>query len=423
MSKLCVYPWMHVHLHPSGQVLPCCMADMHRLDRKKFGNLKRPDQDLLGVMNAEGFKELRRTMMADQEHEMCRICFDRERAGLDSMRVQMNDAYLHRFEDQIAATQADGTIDSFDPSYVDLRFSNTCNLKCRTCGHELSSTWYEEHKDIILRQNPNADVSDLKKFIRADEFDKIKPFLKTVDRMYWAGGEPLMEKQHYYTLDYLIEIGNARNVHLSYNTNMSSITYKRRNIVEWWREFESVTVAASIDGMDDVFEYIRTGANWEKSRDNFNFLKFECPDVSMFIYPSATVSILNIYQFPDFVQWCIDNKWIEDGFNLYTNFVTYPTLFSLKHLPPFEKEKIEMTLLNRKAGFERNGVQNAADAMQNCINFMYESDGNDRNGWEHEMLHARKRLDMFDETAGLDWKASLPELAEMLCNLDLKEND
>src|SRR6056297_1509638 len=417
MSKLCVYPWMHLHLHPTGQVLPCCMTDMHRLDRKKFGNLKKDNVSLLDAMNSEGMKEMRRTMMADGEHDACRICFDRERAGLDSMRLQMNEAYLHRYTQEIADTNKDGSIDDIRLNYVDLRFSNHCNLKCRTCGHELSSTWYEEHKDIIKRQNPDADTSDLQKFIRADEFDKIKPFLNTVDRMYWAGGEPLMEKQHYYTLEHLIDIGNAKDVHLSYNTNMSSITYKRKNITEWWKHFESITVAASIDGMDDVFEYIRTGAKWDKTRDNFNFLKFECPDLSLFIYPSVTVSILNIHQFPDFVQWCIDNRWIEGDFNLYTNFVTYPTLFSLKHFPPETKQEVADMLTRRRAEFIESGVQNAADAMQNCINFMYESDGNEKD-WQHEMKYAKMRLDMFDETAGLDWKRSLPELAELLCNMD-----
>jgi MoaA/NifB/PqqE/SkfB family radical SAM enzyme len=396
------------------------MVDSKRFDRKKFHNINNNEVSVLDAMNSEGFKEMRRMMLADEEHPACNICFSRERAGLDSMRTQKNSVYMHRYTDLIAQTNDDGSINEFRPGYVDLRFSNTCNLKCRTCGHELSSTWFDEHKAIILNSNPNADVSHIQKFIRADEFEKIKPYLNTVDNLYWAGGEPLMEKQHYATIDYLIEQGNAHNTHMSYNTNMTTLTYKRKHITEWWRHFKNITVAASIDGMDDVFEYIRTGAKWNETRDNFNFLKFGCNDVNLFIYPSATVSILNIYQIPDFVEWCVNNKWIEDGQNLHTNFVTHPNFFSLKNLPPHVKDDIKKMLEDRKKKFEIMDIASAAHAMQHCIDFMYEPDGNSDFGWQHCMGQAIRKLDIYDKSAGLDWKKSLPELADMLTSLSLR---
>lgn len=416
-SKLCVYPWMHIHLHPKGDILPCCMADQKFLNVEKFINIKNNPQSMLEAMNSEGMKEMRRKMLNNQEPDECRICFDREKAGLESMRLLKNSQYQDRYQPFIEATEEDGTINEFKPSFVDLRFSNVCNLKCRMCGHGLSSSWWEEHKAITVLNDPSADTTNIPKFIQVDAFDKIKPFLHEIDDMYWAGGEPLMEKQHFYTLDYLIEKDLAKNIRMSYNTNITTLTHKRKNITEWWNHFKSVTVAASIDGMGDTFNYIRTNGDWNVAKRNFEFLRFEQSKSNVFIFPSITVSILNIHQFPKFLKWCAENKWFDNSLYLHINFVTHPQVFCIKNLTSDKKKEMSEFMTDYQEQLKQIDFANAANALESVKNFMFESsDYTDKNE-ENLMKSARSRLDMFDKTGNLNWRRSLPELASYLDNI------
>ena len=104
----------------------------------------------------------------------------------------------------------DGSIDNFETIYLDFRFSNLCNFKCRSCRPEWSSTWAKE-----ASTNQNHPYQDWDGYIprhnlTEEEFiDKFRNTLKTVKRIYFAGGEPLAAKEHYWILNYLIENNNT----------------------------------------------------------------------------------------------------------------------------------------------------------------------------------------------------------------------
>lgn len=420
MKKLCVYPWMHIHLHPSGRVLPCCMMDVFKVNKNEFGDLNDPNNSMLDVMNSTGMKDLRQKMLNNVEPDLCQICFDRERAGLHNMRESMNDKYLSKYTEDIANTNQDGSINEFNPSYVDLRFSNICNLKCRTCGLDLSSSWFEETVEMEKMNNPSFDSSQLQKFVRADQFEKIEPFLKTVDSMYWAGGEPLMEKNHYRVLDYMIEIDHAKHINLSYNTNMTTMTFKRQHIFEWWKHFQNITIAASIDGMGDVFEYIRTNGKWDVTQRNYEQVRFNKEYNNLSIYPSITVSLLNIYHIVEYLTWCVTNDWISSDMDVHINFVTYPSRYSIKNMPPEAKKDIEKKLIALAIKYKNTNYSNIANACQDIINFMNTA-RRDPRAWKNEMKSAINLLNAHDQSAGLNWQKTLPELADMLMSLNLEK--
>ena len=41
----------------------------------------------------------------------------------------------------------DGSLKEFEMKYMDIRFSNLCNMKCRSCGPACSSQWAQEFMD------------------------------------------------------------------------------------------------------------------------------------------------------------------------------------------------------------------------------------------------------------------------------------
>ena len=56
------------------------------------------------------------------------------------------------FDDVIATTDMNtGRIINFRMRYFDIRFSNICNFKCRTCGSAFSSKWEQEDLESRIR--------------------------------------------------------------------------------------------------------------------------------------------------------------------------------------------------------------------------------------------------------------------------------
>ena len=118
-----------------------------------------------------------------------------------------------------------------------------------------------------------------------------------LEQVYFAGGEPLIMKEHYYLLEKLIEAGKT-DIRLQYNTNFSEMRYKDKHVFEYWKHFKSVSVGASLDGMGPQAELIRKGADWKQTVENRERMMKEVPHVDFYV--SSTVSSMNVLHVLDF---------------------------------------------------------------------------------------------------------------------------
>ena len=84
-------------------------------------------------------------------------------------------------------------------TFLDFRFGNKCNFKCRMCGHDLSTAWYSETK----KEYP-GDKFPKPKTIYTDIYDQLIPYFDSVEEIYFAGGEPLLYPEHYKILDHFL---------------------------------------------------------------------------------------------------------------------------------------------------------------------------------------------------------------------------
>ena len=119
---------------------------------------------------------------------------------------------------------------------------------------------------ILLSEEPAND----------NLFDPFKSYLKDIEDFYFAGGEPLITDKHYDILDHLIA-ENKTNALLQYNTNLSNLNYKKKSIIDYWKQFKLVQVRASLDHYGDRAEYIREGTDWNLIIENLKKVKKECP--------------------------------------------------------------------------------------------------------------------------------------------------
>lgn len=310
--------------------------------------------------NLPQMRELRLAMLRGEQHPHCTRCDQEDACGLPSARKQHKIFWENEFtyEDSVQLTREDGGIDpqAVPIGFFDLRVGNKCNLKCRMCGPSESTAWYEEHfetvgKSIRLyservtleRLNGRVVVSggdDSNWANSAKAWGEIEGNLSGLRLLHVVGGEPLLDERHYSTLEKIISSGGANKVVLDYNTNLTVMPERAR---ELWREFAQVRIGASIDAIGGAFEYIRFPAKWSRVEENFRRLAQEKNKIT--IWPTTTVQILNAYEILDLYRWrlrlCAEfAEWREGIPLLKIHPVHAPNYYSIQALPFAEKIRL-----------------------------------------------------------------------------------
>lgn len=340
-KHFCILPWMHFHAWPDKRVLPCCIANSNDVYSHVDEN-----ESILEMMNSDKFKQMRLAFLNDEPVSTCQRCYDLEALGTTTMRNSHNancpsrNGVTPEYVKEI--TNEDGSLKEFKLRYMDMRFSNLCNMKCRSCGPSCSSQWAQEfidHKGVdVLNKHFNMTKMVVSNNEDQKFMTKLKPYLKDVVEVYFAGGEVIITPEHYECLDYWIETGVNETIELTYTTNFSSLKYKDKDLIEYWKKFPKLIIWASLDGMGKHAELIRKGTDWDRIEKNLRDIKELVPHARFQITP--TISIWNVYQFPKFFDYLIDNELIDKNTAPRFNLATSPWYANIMILPEFSKEKL-----------------------------------------------------------------------------------
>ena len=387
-------PWTHMHLWPAGTTYPCCMSD----PEFPIGNTQK--QSLQEIWNGKELRNIRMNMLQDKPSKECRRCYELEENGMSTLRTGSIGNYAHHW-DKVEATSDDGSAGDVNMAYMDIRFSNLCNLKCRSCGPQFSSSWFEDHK--ITHGDPGhpkiLQVRDeMKSFM-----DELDPLLESVERVYWAGGEPLITKEHYNILDKWIAMGK-RDVSMDYTTNFTQMYYKKKTAFDYWNKFENVRVAASLDANHARGEYLRKNMVWGEVVQNRRTMIEQCPHVYFELTP--TVSVYNVLNLPDFHK-----EWIEEGLlepsNIRINILLDPTYMRLSILPPWIKSNVAERYAEHIAYLKQfDNIAGVINDYESILNFM-EKDRTDEikmfkfKTQRIDNLRQENLLDVFPELEGI----------------------
>ena len=306
----CILPWIHLHISQNGRVSPCCNNNRH------LGNIQ--SQSIKEIWKGKKFEALRKQFQHNIPDKRCTHCYNIEKSGKESMRQISNKKYaadIKRVEENIP-----------QPIYLDIRFSNICNFKCKTCWHGNSSAWFEEGSK---RNASNERI--IKAFTHS--FDELFEYIDNVEEIYFAGGEPLIMEEHYQILAEL-EKRKLFDIELRYNTNFSNLNFKDQNILDIWKKFNNVHVSASVDAAFNLGQEIRSGFSWEQFIDNRKQMLSVVPEIYFEITP--TVSSLNIIHLPELHQTLV-NLTILGIDNIYLNILERPSEYNVQQLSLEEK--------------------------------------------------------------------------------------
>ncbi len=267
-KSFCILPWVHLNVMPDSSVLPCCVSPYD----KPYGHGN--TQSLEEIWNSEKFKHLRLNMLKGELNSGCQRCYEMEKNNLSSMREEMNKFFKEEFY-KVQETKPDGSLENMDLKYIDIRFSNLCNLKCRGCGPALSSSWFEDYKLLNESQYYEKKV----KAISAESplfWQQLLNQIPNAKVIYFGGGEPLLTKEHYQVLKYLND-NQLYGIELRYNTNLSQLHYQDYKLTELWKNIKKVSLSISIDDIESRAEYFRHGTKWKASFAILRHLKTITP--------------------------------------------------------------------------------------------------------------------------------------------------
>jgi len=396
-KTFCMYPWLHLNVTPKGDVYPCCSSDY----TDPFDNVK--NKSLKEIFNDDLMRELRLRMLNGEKSSICDYCYKHETSSPFSFRTYSLENFGKYFDEVVPTTLEDGTVPEFKMRYFDVRFSNICNFKCRTCGSEFSSQWAQEmkqhdHVPSNYRIINHADTS-------GKLLEEIKSQVCHMDMAYFAGGEPLITDEHYQILEAMIEGGYNKQITLRYNTNMSNFKYKKYDILDLWSKFKRVEISASLDHYGEKAEYIRHGTDWGIVEENLKSIR----NLDYIDYQFNTVlSVFNYNTLSDYFSYMMEKDLFrhKDSISIYRAIT--PDYFCA-HALPAQLKAIGTQQNNKMYNFMANNDWWSNMHLRDAVNF-----ANEQDTWEQQKEHFQHHIQRRDEIRGEDFLKTFPELAEMM---------
>jgi hypothetical protein len=440
----CALPWIHLATRPNGDARLCCVTNAsgaHTGDhtvglvKKENGVPANFGKDTpLSAINNQYMRDVRLTMLDGKIPASCTKCFEEEENGVVSKRLwelYSWDKDGLDFNELIDNTQVDGTIPPV-LRYLDLRLGHTCNLKCVMCSPHDSSRWLQDYEKLMGKTKSNIVIKQIEwdktkfdnKWYEKPEFwDEIFEQIPNITQLYFAGGEPLMIKEHRRFLDEIIKRGYNKQITLRYNSNG---IYVNDDIINVWSQFKEVKYAFSIDGNFDRNGYIRFPTDWTDIERSLDLLDNTPDNIHCSI--ACAVQVLNIKHIVDFAKWKLSkgykkiNKYKMDDYEagggiISLHLLYIPTFLSARILPQSDKEEVKQMLLDFKEWLWTNYTQDDSFWKDNpygwkrwegILRFI------DKEDHSHMVPDFAEYVKNLDSIRGTDFAATFPELAHLL---------
>ena len=340
-TGFCALPFVQYSTYNGGRFRLCCMA-------KEPKNLVNQEElGIAGTWNHDYIKDVRRRMTAGEKLSECIECHHLERNGIMSSRQWENTVWADVIDEIVAKASADDwKVDQ--PLQFDFRLGNLCNLQCQMCNKEASHLVSVERATMVqsgLGANhpdwdgniANKKEALLQPGIEWESFERMLPYARKIKLI---GGEPTVATDMFKLLDIATKTGHAEHIELSFYTN---ITNMQDRWLEQLSKFEKVIVNCSLEGMEDMNDYLRPPSKWASVWKNFDKLvKFSDTKEGKRIKVRVTTvnQITNALHIAKFWKFMHDYQMTSNrGIGMSTNQLVEPAYYSMAHAPEWLKEE------------------------------------------------------------------------------------
>ena len=352
-KTFCMLPFMHIYGTAGGDIVPCCEAQEVPLNN--------PGETALESWNNENYKELRRALTNNERPERCEVCWHNEDSGIVSNRQQWEEDNWNEFADEIEVNDDYSVTNS--PKWIELKVSNFCNLKCIMCSTHSSYKRVKDLDIITKYQEKGHETRLLRPTTLFDSLNEWPELWEHVHTLQFTGGEPIINQEHYDLLDSIPQHLKHK-IKLRYASNLSHIKFKKYDLVKIWNEFKTVNIKISMDGVGDVYNFIRQDGDWNNVYANMMVLDSE-PTID--VAAGITIQSHNIYHMPEFYDF-----WKHSDIKL--RFITANILQTPRYLAPSVwPEEYREAIINKL-----KGALNEHPEMQKFITYMENNQPNIR---------------------------------------------
>jgi MoaA/NifB/PqqE/SkfB family radical SAM enzyme len=264
----CTAPWNGLTIREDGQVKTCCVG------YKVLGNLH--TQTIQEIEKSAILSQIQQDMLSGNPNiKNCGHCIRQEKhAGHASSRE-----YYIKYHPTVD--------DQFRLRFLDIRWNNVCNLGCLYCSPTFSNTW-ADRLGTTVKNSPVKDYQD-------DLLEWILERADHINELMLVGGEPLLMKQNYKLLERL-----PNNCQIGIITNLSYDLEKNPALPALLdRPHQKIHWNVSLENVGDKFEYVRSGANWEQVKKNFDLLLRHWPET---VSINMVYSLFSAFDIVDTVQ-------------------------------------------------------------------------------------------------------------------------
>lgn len=309
------------------------------------------DKTVDEIRNSDKFIKIRESFLKGEKLDRCKECWAHEKSGYNSYRQSSNKSYAKILPDNIYADAP------LEIKYLDYRPSNLCNLACKICSPRFSSKLIQPQLELNFITKDQA--LDYTKFnSNRINVSSIYDNIKNVQNVYFAGGEPIISDDHWELLEYFSN-NSPDNITIKYNTNLTKLNHRGKDVKDYWLKFKKIQIGASLDGYGSQFEHMRTGAKWEDILFNLDIIKklsnekkelifhewgYPKKDTGIEIYCDSTVGWLNLKSVFKLHKFLIEEKYVVLDDDSYVKLLAKPLNFpdgaSLSATPPEIREEL-----------------------------------------------------------------------------------
>lgn len=379
--------------------------------------------------NSKPVRDFRMQMLGENPVSACRRCGAEESHGGISRRLRSNQksVIFTRTAFQESFAQSPGyrqflysdwyhgrTLTHPVDIHVDL--GNFCNLACKMCNPQASSTiasqhvkWGVEASRQYLGQDWTQDTMVWNSF-KQQLLD-----IPGLNNIHFMGGETLLTDRLEDLVDAMLEAGRT-DLCFSFVTNG---TVYKPTLVQKLRNFRRVGFEISIESLTAHNAYQRQGTDTQLVLDNIHRYRDMCDGTSVTVTLRPAPSALTIGSYPTLLEYALEHQ-----LTVKSNLCTDPRFLAAEILPDSVKAQYRGHydhLLNTLSDAEIGSDYNASDPnnyrsvireqAQMCRNILATPEPGDADAQQQALVQHCQR---WDQVYGLDARELYPEFKHML---------
>ena len=439
---MCLAKWTQVtmHLH-NGMTHSCHHPSPHKIPLSEIRT------NPTALHNTNFKKEQRKLMLNGERPQECNYCWNVEdNSNSFSDRVfKSSEPWSKPYLNEIIKG---GWDKNYNPKYVEVSFSNTCNFKCSYCSPMFSSKWMEEietHGGYPTSTNFN-DLTWVRETNQLPyKYSEVNPYVESFWK-WWpdlyrdlhtfriTGGEPLLSKDTWKILEFIDETPEPnRGLNISINTNLGvpkKLIERFVDIAEKIINDNKVNefiIFTSCESWGSQAEYIRNGLDFDLFFENVEYILSRLPKVTINVM--STFNALSVFGYGKLIDRIFELKkkyqnneryWVS-AIQLDTSYLRWPTHLSVKIL---EREQKELILEWAKKSFyyathefnhDHYGFSDTeVQKIKRLYDYAISEDGFDVQTNRNDFV---KFVDEHDKRRGTNFLETFPELKDLYDNV------